>query len=311
MATTRVTRRHTAAVALVVALGAVIPQGGATASPAPTTKAPAASTLLMIKNGDLYTIKSDKTGLKRLTTRGDILDAEWSPDKSKIAFSAGPDFENDIYVMSATGTGARALTTGPDRDESVTWSPDGKTLLFTRFTTCTADIFKINIAAGSKPVRFTRAKCGTVSDYFERADWHPDGTKILLWHGFADGGPGGGTWTAETRSATTGALIKDLDMDVLDMGWSPNGQQIAGTVPAYYSDTYLDNVGLWSAAGRKLGNVTTSNETYATRFAAWSPDGAKIAYDRDGPRGSGIWTSNPNGSGATMVISGYRLADWR
>lgn len=122
----------------------------------------------------------------------------------------------------------------------------------------------MSIAPGSRPVRFTRAKCefevdgNYFSDYFERADWHPDGTKILVWHGYYDGGPGVGGWSAETRSASTGALIKDLGMDVLNMGWSPNGQQIAGTVPAYYADTYLDNVGLWNAAGRKLNDVTTS-----------------------------------------------------
>lgn len=136
-------------------------------------------------------------------------------------------------------------------------------------------------------MRFTRAQCDSVSDYFARADWHPDGTKILVWHGYYDGGPGGGGWTAETRSATTGALIKDLGMDVLDMGWSPNGLQIAGTVPAYYADTYKENVGLWSATGRKLNDVTTSNETYATSFAAWSPDGWRCPTRPRDPRRHG------------------------
>ncbi|CCH74662.1 hypothetical protein BN11_4670004 [Nostocoides australiense Ben110] len=239
------------------------------------------------RGGDLFTIKSDKTGLKRLTNRGDILNAEWSPDKSKIAFTAEVNGNTDVYLMSSTGTGTRRLTFGAARDEDVTWSPNGKTLLFTSFTNCTSDIFKVNVAPGSRPVRFTRAQCDSVSDYFERADWHPDGTKILVWRGYYDGGPGGGGWTAETRSATTGALIKDLGMDVLDMGWSPNGLQIAGTVPAYYADTYKDNVGLWSATGRKLNDVTTSNESYATSFAAWSPDGWRCPTRPRDPRRHG------------------------
>ena len=310
MGTMRLRRRASAVVAAVAA-GSMVPAGVAFASSAPAAPAPAASTLLMTKGGDLFTITSDKTGLKRLTSRGDILNAEWSPDRSKIAFTAEVSGNVDVYLMSSTGSDTRRLTSSPARDEDVTWSPDGRTLLFTSFTECTSDIFRVNIAPGSRPVRFTRAKCDDVSDYFERADWHPDGTKILVWHGYYDGGPGGGGWSAETRSASTGALIKDLGMDVLNMGWSPNGQQIAGTIPAFYDDTYMDNVGLWNAAGRKLNNVTTSNEAFATTFAAWSPDGKKIGYDRSGPRGTGIWTSNPNGTGAAMFLSGYDLQDWK
>ena len=145
----------------------------------------------MSKGGDLFTIKSDKTGLKRLTNRGDILNAEWSPDKSKIAFTAEVNGNTDVYLMSSTGTGTRRLTFGAARDEDVTWSSNGKALLFTSFTNCTSDIFKVNVAPGSRPVRFTRAQCDSVSDHFERADWHPDGTKILVWHGYYDGGPAG------------------------------------------------------------------------------------------------------------------------
>lgn len=101
------------------------------ASSAPTAAAPAVSTLLMTKGGDLFTIKSDKTDLTRLTNRGDILNAEWSPDKSKIAFTAEVNGNIDVYLMSSTGSDTRRLTSGPARDEDVTWSPDGRTLLFT------------------------------------------------------------------------------------------------------------------------------------------------------------------------------------
>lgn len=266
----------------------------------------------MLKNGDLFTIKSDKSALRRITTRGDIIDAEWSPDLRTIAFTAEVGGNSDIFVMNAAGTGVRQITFGPNRDEGVTWSPNGKTLLFTSFAAYTADVYRVNVTPGSRPTRFTRASAdGECSDYYQRADWHPHLAQVLLWYGCYDGGPGGGWWTAELRSAGTGALIKDLGMDVREMGWSPDGKHIAGTVPAYYADTYMDNVGRWSSVGKYLNDVTTASERFQTIFRAWSPDGRKIGYDRSGPRGDGIWTSNVNGTGASMFLSGYSMVDWR
>ena len=47
-----------------------------------------------------------------------------------IAFAAGPDHAEDIYIMNANGTGVTQLTTDPANDFDPSWSPDGKQIAF-------------------------------------------------------------------------------------------------------------------------------------------------------------------------------------
>lgn len=60
----------------------------------------------------------------------------WSPDGSTLAFvrDRSPDFEvpiEDIYTISADGTGLRNLTNAADFYFDLSWAPDGQRLLFT------------------------------------------------------------------------------------------------------------------------------------------------------------------------------------
>jgi predicted Ser/Thr protein kinase len=60
----------------------------------------------------------------------------WSPDGSKIAFSAPGSGSNgvDIWVMDADGTGRENLTNHASDEFEPVWSPDGKTIVFTVHT---------------------------------------------------------------------------------------------------------------------------------------------------------------------------------
>ncbi len=58
------------------------------------------------------------------------LDASYSPDGSKILYSADHDGDLEIYVVNADGTGKRALTDNDKRDFFPSWSPDGSTIVF-------------------------------------------------------------------------------------------------------------------------------------------------------------------------------------
>ena len=55
----------------------------------------------------------------------------WSPDGERIAFTRIAGSTLSIGVMSATGTGEKALTSGP-QDEEPSWSAGGRDLLFQR-----------------------------------------------------------------------------------------------------------------------------------------------------------------------------------
>lgn len=64
----------------------------------------------------------------------------WSPDGSRIVFYDGVDSvsygagDSHIFVIDADGTGLRQLTHGENAaDFHPSWSPDGQTILFTRY----------------------------------------------------------------------------------------------------------------------------------------------------------------------------------
>jgi len=94
-------------------------------------------------DADLYTVRQDGGGLRRLTnTTTNEADPVWSPNGSMIAYSeteaaglACKGCPSSIWVMAADGTGRRQLTNPHDAfDTSPTWSPDGKELMFSRAT---------------------------------------------------------------------------------------------------------------------------------------------------------------------------------
>jgi Tol biopolymer transport system component len=91
----------------------------------------------------ILTVRADGTGLRKLTESLEqgFMDFEpaWSPDGKRIAFvrstgnTIGPEtIGTEIWVMNADGTHKRRLTRNRLADESPTWSPDGRRILFSR-----------------------------------------------------------------------------------------------------------------------------------------------------------------------------------
>ena len=76
---------------------------------------------------DVYVVRSDGTGLKRLAANAQ--GPAWSPDGSKIAYTS-LSARGGVWVMNADGSGKRRVTPAPGGAEWVAWSPDGRQILF-------------------------------------------------------------------------------------------------------------------------------------------------------------------------------------
>ena len=81
--------------------------------------------------GDIWTVSRNGGEARRLTaTPGVEYDPYFSPDGSKIAFSATVAGNTDVYVMPTAGGERQRLTYHPGIDRVRGWSPDGRRILF-------------------------------------------------------------------------------------------------------------------------------------------------------------------------------------
>lgn len=117
------------------ALGALL--GGSLAAPA--TAAPGylrypdlhGDTVVFCAEGDLWTAPVTGGTAHHLTAHaGTEYFPRFSPDGTRIAFTAEYDGNRDVFLIPASGGEPRRLTWDPSADEVIGWTPDGKEILF-------------------------------------------------------------------------------------------------------------------------------------------------------------------------------------
>jgi TolB protein len=77
----------------------------------------------------VYVMDTDGTNLRRLTTGGFNTQPRWSPKGDAIVFTTR--FGNhDLWAIGPDGSNLRRLTAGPGDNESASWAPNGRHLIF-------------------------------------------------------------------------------------------------------------------------------------------------------------------------------------
>lgn len=79
---------------------------------------------------DIWTVRTDGTHLRQLTTGDADTDPQWSPDDRTIAFAGARHGTSQIYRIAIDGGEARALTEEPHGATAPRWSHDGKRILY-------------------------------------------------------------------------------------------------------------------------------------------------------------------------------------
>ncbi|HVH68840.1 MAG TPA: hypothetical protein VM716_13305 [Gemmatimonadales bacterium] len=144
--------------------------------PGSPTWSPDGSKIAFSKDGHIFVIRADGSGLTQLTSGASFDDSpNWSPDGGLIAFSSDRvNFNHDIYVMNADGSGPTRLTDDPGWDGEPSWSPDGKRIAFTSFRDDSYEIYVMN-ADGSGQTRLTNDPA-----WDGQPSWSPDGRQIAF-----------------------------------------------------------------------------------------------------------------------------------
>ena len=157
----------------------------------------------------------------------------WSPDGEHVAFQSDRDGDLGLFWQRADGTTAAERLTKPDRDTAhvpESWSPDGKTLLFT-----VAKGSSYSLAALSLPDKKWTPVGGIQSLYPPAATFSPDGRWVAYSAGESVGR--GARSLFVQPFPTTGATYQISKTFGIQPMWSPDGKELF----------YSPGVGQWVA----------------------------------------------------------------
>ena len=205
----------------------------------------------------------------------------WSPDASKIAFSARATEADRIYIVDSR-TGDRDRFFEPDLDGvySPAWSPDGERLVFIGMEDGAADLYLLELANGD----ITQLTDDRFND--SSPQWSPDGSKIVF---DSDRGPGIVDTSPLLLYQTTDIFVMEVESrairrltddprDDTSPTWSPDGEHIAfvsdrnGVFNLHIADVSAGS-GTVEETVRPLTDILTG-----AFFPSWSPTGDKIAF---------------------------------
>jgi Tol biopolymer transport system component/predicted Ser/Thr protein kinase len=208
----------------------------------------------------------------------------YSPDGQTIAFLRSTNYGNaDLYLIPSAGGEVRRLTHNA-RVHGLTWTPDGKHLIYSTFRGTTSRLWKISVAGGDGERLFVgteNASNPVLSRDGRRLAYVQVFSDVNIWRFEVPRAPG--------RARPPTRLIASTQYDGSPQ-YSPDGKRIA------FSSGRSGSVEVW------VSESDGSNAIQLTHFSGpaagtprWSPDGRKIAFDCDASGNGDIYVISTEG----------------
>jgi len=263
----------------------------------------AATRILFVMDGKVYVIDQDGAD-RQLVSSSDhqAMSPAWAPDGRRFAYMEFWAGHGQLFTQPV-GSGKRqpVATTGQALDFTPAFSPDGKTLAFSRATEEGTDIYTVNVKDNCCLQRLT---VGRFSDNLSPT-YSPDGQRVA----FVSTRPGLPQIYVMAADGTDQQLFAPFDYGVTGSSnapdWSPDGQSVAfhrdvgGTLQVFVLDVRTRAVRQLTSLGR--------NED-----PTWAPDSRHLAFvsDRSGYRQLWIIDLETGRIRPLLQQSGARLPAW-
>jgi Tol biopolymer transport system component len=256
----------------------------------------------------VFTIKPDGTGLKRITNVPQkdpgAENPSWSPDGSTIAFDAPVPSGVSIFTVRAGGGSPTQLPLGVGNfNGDPAYSPDSLQISFDQDVGDAAPtvhgIFIANVD-GTNAHRLTTA-IATKHSFDTESQWSPDGTKIAF---------------ARVKNERQAAIftvgidgsgltqLTPYKLDATSPDWSPNGKTILYNTYRDSPGGKASNIYAISPSGRHPTALThdrAGKDFFAASFRpSWAPNGKRIVFAHVHFKGksgtAGLYKMRPDGT---------------
>jgi Tol biopolymer transport system component len=285
---------------------------------------------------EIYVVRRDGTGLRRITHGARDFFPSWSPDGSRLAFARSPrrgQVPPQVYTVGAGGRGLHRLVAAASWSSIPAWSPDGRELAFAgKIRALGEGVFVSDRVTGEVrlafqvPASITTATVVALHDLTDLS-WSPDGTRLLFelqdWlyvlplNGDATRLSARGytpKWSPDSRNI---AFVQLCRLAVIgDDGTDVPGDRIQCAQPAAQMSAPS-----WSPDGARIATgdcrlggchilIAETERGLPRRFASigfgfgpvWSPDGELIAYVKPTARShSVVHVMRPDGTGVRAL----------
>ncbi len=183
----------------------------------------------------------------------------WSPDRSKLAFEAGSEQREDIFVWSRRSGRVRRVTAQSGREVHPSWAPGGRRIVYVHESNTGRDLFVVR-ADGSGRQRLTQDDA-----YVETPEWSPDGSTIAY-------GTTAGLFLIRPNGTAKRRLTSDRFFDY-QPSWAPGSQRLVFSRIRTAPSAFLVVINKDGSNRRRIIDSRGRDEE-----AEWAPDGSRIAF---------------------------------